>query len=182
LTYVQQTGTMSQKELREIVKQIRAKGYSVVPAGKHQKVKDKDGKTVYTLPTTPSGTVWRSDCSPTCEEREPLMAEFAISVETAGGIADAEALDRLAEVAYERPELLGLALGLDRESGSLTATFTVEARNLYAAAETGVQALIKSFAAAGIGSRGARVAIEAEDVMMRVSIEREGREREAVPA
>jgi hypothetical protein len=47
------------KDLRKIVKQIERRGYSVVPGGKHQKVKNADGKTVYTLPTTPTGALWK---------------------------------------------------------------------------------------------------------------------------
>jgi predicted RNA binding protein YcfA (HicA-like mRNA interferase family) len=47
------------KELKEIIRRIEKKGYSVVPAGKHQKVKNKEGKTLYTLPTSPSGRLWR---------------------------------------------------------------------------------------------------------------------------
>jgi predicted RNA binding protein YcfA (HicA-like mRNA interferase family) len=47
------------KELKEICKQIEAKGYSVVAAGKHQKVKNSHDKTVFTLPTSPSGSLWK---------------------------------------------------------------------------------------------------------------------------
>jgi hypothetical protein len=47
------------KDLKKIVRRIEDKGYSVVPAGKHQKVKNADGQTIYTLPTTPSGQSWR---------------------------------------------------------------------------------------------------------------------------
>lgn len=47
------------KELRAIIRRIERKGFKVVPAGKHQKVKNADGKTIYTLPTTPSGSLWK---------------------------------------------------------------------------------------------------------------------------
>jgi hypothetical protein len=47
------------KELRKIVKRIEANGFVVVPGGKHFKVQDTDGNTIYTLPGTPSGQVWR---------------------------------------------------------------------------------------------------------------------------
>ena len=47
------------KEIKEIVKRLEANGYSVVPGGKHLKVKNADGATIYTLPTTPSGSVWK---------------------------------------------------------------------------------------------------------------------------
>lgn len=47
------------KELKEIVKRIERKGFDVVPAGKHQKVKNREGKTVYTLPTSPRGSTWK---------------------------------------------------------------------------------------------------------------------------
>jgi hypothetical protein len=47
------------KDLKEIVKQVEQNGYSVVPAGKHLKVKNSAGKTVYTMPSSPSGQVWR---------------------------------------------------------------------------------------------------------------------------
>ena len=47
------------KELRKIVKRIEANGFVVAPGGKHFKVQDAAGNTVYTLPGTPSGQVWR---------------------------------------------------------------------------------------------------------------------------
>jgi predicted RNA binding protein YcfA (HicA-like mRNA interferase family) len=47
------------KELKEIVRRLERNGYLVVPAGKHQKVKNTEGKTIYTLPTSPSGRLWR---------------------------------------------------------------------------------------------------------------------------
>jgi hypothetical protein len=46
------------KELKKLLKRLK-KGYTVVPAGKHQKIKNAQGKTIYTLPTSPSGQVWR---------------------------------------------------------------------------------------------------------------------------
>ncbi len=51
------------KEVREIVKQIKAKhpDHSVVPAGKHLKVKTAAGQTVYTLPSTPGGGRWKQN-------------------------------------------------------------------------------------------------------------------------
>jgi hypothetical protein len=47
------------KELKEIVKLIETTGHSVVPAGKHFKVKNAEGKTICTLPSSPSGTLWK---------------------------------------------------------------------------------------------------------------------------
>ena len=47
------------KELRKIVKRIEANGFTVVPGGKHFKVHNPEGNTVYTLPGTPSGQLWR---------------------------------------------------------------------------------------------------------------------------
>ncbi len=47
------------KDLKALIKRIESKGYHVVPAGKHFKVKTEDGATVFTLPTTPSGQLWR---------------------------------------------------------------------------------------------------------------------------
>ena len=47
------------KELRKIVKRIEANGFRVVPGGKHFKVQDDDGNTLYSLPSTPSGNIWR---------------------------------------------------------------------------------------------------------------------------
>jgi predicted RNA binding protein YcfA (HicA-like mRNA interferase family) len=47
------------KELKEIIRRIERKGYKVVPAGKHQKVKNADNATIFTLPTSPSGTLWK---------------------------------------------------------------------------------------------------------------------------
>jgi hypothetical protein len=51
------------KEIREIVKQIKEHnpGYSVEPGGKHLKVKNPQGKTLYTLPTTPGGGRWKQN-------------------------------------------------------------------------------------------------------------------------
>lgn len=46
------------KELKKLLKRLK-KEYSVVPAGKHQKIKNKADKTVYTVPTSPSGQLWR---------------------------------------------------------------------------------------------------------------------------
>jgi hypothetical protein len=47
------------KELRKIVKRIEARGFVVVPGGKHFKVQDAAGNTLYSLPSTPSGNIWR---------------------------------------------------------------------------------------------------------------------------
>ena len=47
------------KELRKIIRRIEARGFSVVPGGKHFKVKNAEGKTIYTIPSTSSGTLWR---------------------------------------------------------------------------------------------------------------------------
>ena len=47
------------KELKKIVKLIEANGNAVVFGGKHAKVKNPAGKTIYILPTTPSGNLWR---------------------------------------------------------------------------------------------------------------------------
>ena len=47
------------KEIKEIVRRREAKGYVVSHGGKHLKVKNPEGATIYTLPTTPSGSVWK---------------------------------------------------------------------------------------------------------------------------
>lgn len=47
------------KDLKKIIKQIEANGYTVEPGGKHLKVKNATGGTVATLPTTPSGSKWK---------------------------------------------------------------------------------------------------------------------------
>jgi predicted RNA binding protein YcfA (HicA-like mRNA interferase family) len=47
------------KDLKKIVRRIERQGFVVVPAGKHQKVKNSSGQTIYTLPTSPSGSLWR---------------------------------------------------------------------------------------------------------------------------
>jgi hypothetical protein len=41
------------------VKRIEARGFVVVPGGKHFKVQDAAGNTLYSLPSTPSGNIWR---------------------------------------------------------------------------------------------------------------------------
>ncbi len=60
MTYLKSRGKMH-KEVREIVKQIRARGYNVVASKKHLKVKDAEGNTVYVLPTTPGGGRWKQN-------------------------------------------------------------------------------------------------------------------------
>ena len=45
------------KDLKALIRQVEQKGYSVVPGGKHLKVKNADGKTVYTMPTTKRGLI-----------------------------------------------------------------------------------------------------------------------------
>jgi predicted RNA binding protein YcfA (HicA-like mRNA interferase family) len=47
------------KDLKALIKRLERNGYRVVPAGKHLKVKNADGGTVFTLPSTPSGQLWR---------------------------------------------------------------------------------------------------------------------------
>ncbi len=47
------------KDLKSLIKRIEKKGYSVEHGGKHLKVKNSEGKTIYTLPSTPSGQLWR---------------------------------------------------------------------------------------------------------------------------
>ena len=50
---------MSQKELKDLIRDIRRNGYEVThERGGHYKVR-KGGKTVYTLPGTPSGGRWK---------------------------------------------------------------------------------------------------------------------------
>jgi hypothetical protein len=47
------------KELKKLVRRLEQRGCTVVHGGKHLKVKDAEGRTVYTLPSTPSGQTWR---------------------------------------------------------------------------------------------------------------------------
>lgn len=49
------------KEIREIVRDLRKRGYTVAIGGKHLKVKDEQGRTVYTLPTSPGGGRWKQN-------------------------------------------------------------------------------------------------------------------------
>lgn len=47
------------KDLRKLVKQIEAKGNTVQRTkGGHYKVKDREGRTRYSLPSTPGGGRW----------------------------------------------------------------------------------------------------------------------------
>ncbi len=48
------------RDLKAIVRLIEGNGYTVVRGGKHLKVKNADGNTVATLPSTPSGHIWRT--------------------------------------------------------------------------------------------------------------------------
>jgi predicted RNA binding protein YcfA (HicA-like mRNA interferase family) len=47
------------KELRKLIKRLEKGGCTVAQGGKHLKVKNPEGKTVYTLPTTPSTQNWK---------------------------------------------------------------------------------------------------------------------------
>lgn len=51
------------KEIRSIWKRVRAKhpDYYLEPGGKHVKIKTSEGKTIYTLPTTPGGPRWQKN-------------------------------------------------------------------------------------------------------------------------
>ncbi len=57
------------KDVKELVRRIEQKGFSVVHGGKHLKVKDREGRTIYTLPSTPSGNVWRVRLTRDLEKR-----------------------------------------------------------------------------------------------------------------
>ena len=48
-----------EKEIRKIIKRIEANGFTVVPSGKHFKVKNTAGATIFTIPSTLSGNLWR---------------------------------------------------------------------------------------------------------------------------
>jgi hypothetical protein len=48
------------KELRKLIKRLEKGGNSVVHGGKHLKVKNSAGKTVYILPATPSTQNWKA--------------------------------------------------------------------------------------------------------------------------
>lgn len=62
------------------------------------------------------------------------MREFTIEIRTIEGIADNEALDRLAELLYDRAELVDPLLGLN-DDGSISASFAYAASDLKAALE-----------------------------------------------
>jgi predicted RNA binding protein YcfA (HicA-like mRNA interferase family) len=50
------------KEIRELVRQIEANGFTVEPTkGGHFKVKNANGGTVYSLPGTPGGGRWKQN-------------------------------------------------------------------------------------------------------------------------
>jgi predicted RNA binding protein YcfA (HicA-like mRNA interferase family) len=54
---------VAHKEIRELIREIEANGFTVVGPGKggHFKVKNAQGGTVYTLPGTPSGGRWKQN-------------------------------------------------------------------------------------------------------------------------
>lgn len=53
---------MMNKEVREIVKQIQAKGYTVEPSkGGHLIVRNADGNRVFALPSTPGRGRWKQN-------------------------------------------------------------------------------------------------------------------------
>jgi predicted RNA binding protein YcfA (HicA-like mRNA interferase family) len=61
LTYIKRQGTMH-KEVREIVRQLEAKGYTVESGkGGHLIVRNADGKRVYALPSTPGRGRWKQN-------------------------------------------------------------------------------------------------------------------------
>jgi hypothetical protein len=55
---------MAHKEIRELIRQILKAnpGYSVEQTkGGHYKVKDEQGRTIYSLPGTPGGGRWKEN-------------------------------------------------------------------------------------------------------------------------
>lgn len=62
-------GRVVNKEIKELVKRIEQNGFTVIHGGKHLKVKDSEGRTIYTLPTTPRGSVWRVRLTRDLEKR-----------------------------------------------------------------------------------------------------------------
>lgn len=61
MTYIKGKGTMN-KEIREIVKQLEAKGYSVrQEKGGHLIVRNAEGNRVASLPSTPGGGRWKQN-------------------------------------------------------------------------------------------------------------------------
>lgn len=61
------------KELKEIVKQIEAKGYTVEKSkGGHLIVRNTEGKRVYALPSTPGQGRWRQNLLAELRRREIL--------------------------------------------------------------------------------------------------------------
>ena len=65
------------KEIKEIVRRLEANGYVVSHGGKHLKVKNPEGATIYTLPTTPSGSVSKNlGAGRSCSG--PIHAEMGI--------------------------------------------------------------------------------------------------------
>jgi predicted RNA binding protein YcfA (HicA-like mRNA interferase family) len=61
LTTIKGKGTMH-KEVREIVRQLEANGYSVEQTkGGHLAVRNAQGNRVYTMPSTPGGGRWKKN-------------------------------------------------------------------------------------------------------------------------
>ncbi len=111
------------------------------------------------------------------------MREFTITLETAGGIASPDTLDRLAEVIYETDVLTSPAVGIDQRTGAISAVFNVQATNLPLAGELGLRAFLDSLEAAGVRRdlRG-RMHVEEEDVdVTRLTVELAD-DREPIPA
>jgi len=46
------------KDLKKLIREIERNDFSAAPGGKHLKVKNADGNTIATLPTTPGGSLW----------------------------------------------------------------------------------------------------------------------------
>jgi hypothetical protein len=90
------------------------------------------------------------------------MTEWTVEIETAGGVAaDADALERFADALDGDPRARGSAASINVRTGSVAATFTVDAPDAAEAAAAGVTAFREALAAAGLtGGEPAKITVE----------------------
>jgi predicted RNA binding protein YcfA (HicA-like mRNA interferase family) len=135
------------KEIKEIVKRLEANGYQVVHGGKHLKVKSPDGATIYTLPTTPSGSLWMVRLLRDLERRGLNLMEYTIEIETVPGFGASDFVDLLAELVYADNRFVAPTIAVNG-NGSITVAFEVSASDAEEASTTAFSAFGAAIATA----------------------------------